>query len=118
MVRAKAGASERVRIPLVRQSKGWGCVCPPHYVGIDPNMGQGPWLDVTFAKGMRALRVGEAVLAEGTFGGETKHVRYPNGPPPTGNWEYDLIPFTVTATSPLPSDIDENGATLERLPGR
>jgi hypothetical protein len=115
MAQTRAGHPDRVRIPLVRQSTGWGCVCPPHYVGVDPNTEQGPWLDVTFAKGVRALRPAEVVLAEGTFGGEKKHVRYPNGPPPSGSWEYDLVPFAVTKTTPLPEASDEDPPSLERL---
>ena len=111
----KAGTRERVRIPLVRQGAGWGCVCPPYYVGVDPNVGQGPWLDVKFPKGVRPLRVGEAVIAEGTFGAAPKHVRYPGGPSPAGFWEYDLIVFEVTTTSPLPAGLDESEVALERL---
>lgn len=103
----KAGRPERVRIPLVRHGNGWGCVCPPDYVGDDPNVGQGPWLEPSFTKGARAPRVGERVFAEGTFGAGTKHVRYPNGPPPTDHWEYDLVPFVVTKTAPIPEGTED-----------
>lgn len=78
-------------------------------------MGQGPWLEVTFGKGVRPLRAGEAVLAEGTFGPDPKHVSYSMGPPPADTMDYDLLPFTVTSTSPLPKDADEDEIFLERL---
>jgi hypothetical protein len=111
---AKAGHRERLRLPLVRRSEGWGCVCPPHYLGVsvDSARDNTVWLDVTFAKGVRPLGVAEAVIAEGTFGARLKHVAYPNGPPPTGHWEYDLVPFTVIRTSPF-REVDD--VVLERL---
>lgn len=76
---------------------------------------QGPWIEPTFSKGARPLRAGERAFAEGTFGSTTKHVRYPDGPPPTGFWEYDLIPFTVSKIAPLPESEDIDSVTLERL---
>ena len=112
---AKKGAPERVRIPLVRHGSGWGCVCPPYYVGTNPSMGQGPWLEVTFPRGVRALREGEIVYAEGSFGGARKHVHYPSGPEPSGDWEYDLIPFAVTTTSPMVDDPLDSDISLELL---
>ena len=54
----------------------------------------------------------EVVMAEGTFGAPMKHVSYPDGPPPTGRWEYDLVPFMVVRTAPLGDDDD---VVLERL---
>ena len=47
-------------------SPAGGCVCPPDYVGDDPNIGQGLWPEPSFTKVARAPRVGERVFAEGT----------------------------------------------------
>jgi hypothetical protein len=115
MAAAKAGKRERVRIPLVHHGDGWGCVCPPYYVGESTVTAQGPWIEPTFSRGARALRPGERAYAEGVFGATTTHVRYPDGPPPTGFWEYDLVPFTVSKLAPLPEGEDGDAVVLERL---
>ncbi len=113
--RMEAGAKgtlQTVRIPIARQGKGWGCICPPTYVGVNPMMAQGPWLDLIPAKGVRALKQGEVVWAEGAFGNPLKHVRYNDGEEPI---EYELVPFHVSKISPMPKDVDEDQVELERL---
>jgi hypothetical protein len=112
MAAAKQGKREIVRIPIVHKSDGWGCVCPDYYLGTDPMVGQGPWLDVTFGTGTKKLGVGEAAMAEGTFARATKHVSYPNGPSLAGRWEYDLIPFKATKLTRVDPGSD---ATLTRI---
>ncbi|MFK7988909.1 MAG: hypothetical protein AB8I08_23020 [Sandaracinaceae bacterium] len=52
--RAESGRSELVRLPLVLVSDGWGCPCPDHYVGNDPDThaGASTWLRVELAAGV------------------------------------------------------------------
>ncbi len=106
------GPLQRVRIPIARQGKGWGCICPPTYVGVNPMMAQGPWIDLNTNSGVRGLKQGEVVWAEGAFGNPVKHVRYNDGDEPI---DYELVPFHVSKISPMPKDVDEDQVELERL---
>lgn len=117
---ASGGLEEIVELPLVRRGDGWGCVCPPHYIGINGMMQQGPWIQPTF-EGVRPPAKNQAVLAVGVFGKKMVHVSYPAGPPPSEKIEYELLPFEVRFITPLPKDIDEENAQLrivERPAGR
>lgn len=68
--RARIGRREKVRLPLVRRSDGWGCVCPEYYVGLNTaNAGGGMWLEPRFARRTLRLRKNTVVLAEGYFTG-------------------------------------------------
>ena len=73
--RARAGARELVRLPLVRAGSGWGCRCPGFYVGYDPTSSNGDvWIDPDFEPGMEeplnSGGKGYVVEAEGFFSGE------------------------------------------------
>lgn len=48
VARARAGHRDTVRLPLVFPSEGWGCICPDHYIGSDPNAHAGgdTWLKI------------------------------------------------------------------------
>lgn len=111
---AKAGKKMRLRLPLVHHGDGWGCVCPPYYIGDSPTTGQGPWIQPVFAKGARALAKNEVRMVEGAFDGTVRSVSYPNGPSDKGTWDYDLLVFQVTRVgNKPPTDTDE--VTLEQL---
>ncbi|MEM9073566.1 MAG: SH3 domain-containing protein, partial [Myxococcota bacterium] len=48
VTRARQGHRDLVRLPLVFQSDGWGCICPTNFVGVDPDGHEGgeTWLKV------------------------------------------------------------------------
>lgn len=41
---AAKGIKEKVEMPFVVRSTGWGCMCPDSYIGVSPGMGDGPWI--------------------------------------------------------------------------
>ncbi|MBI5489418.1 MAG: hypothetical protein HY905_18945 [Deltaproteobacteria bacterium] len=72
---AALGAPERVRIPLVVRSDGWGCDCPSYYIGCDTTNEGILWLDPKTRPDLpdlpRAEGAGHILIAEGWFNGAT-----------------------------------------------
>lgn len=75
---AAQGKRAIVRIPLVRRSTGWGCVCPDWYIGDSTSTNSaGAWLNPAFsveAVGLLAKvePAGIQVVAEGYYTGKTE----------------------------------------------
>jgi hypothetical protein len=71
---AKDGKREIVRVPIASQSAGWGCICPQHYLGYDPNVGasEDGWIKPVAGPGVTLpgnTREGWVMVAEGYFTG-------------------------------------------------
>jgi hypothetical protein len=77
---ARAGSADLVEIPLAVASLGWGCVCPPHYVGIDANTAGVAWLDVIDegAGIPPQSRAGHVLLVSGYFNGNVSQFEWSN----------------------------------------
>jgi len=79
--RAQHGKRDLVRVPIAFQSTGWGCICPPHYVGDTPistPSGDVTWLEPVYADGVappESTDAGWVILAEGEFTGEVETMR-------------------------------------------
>lgn len=106
--RARTGHRDLVRLPLVFQSDGWGCTCPTHYLGTDPNSHEGgaTWLKVENESGIDfpqapneriddgagghfTISRGMVVRVDGYFTGDVERGDYDGEP-------YDLNVFVVT----------------------
>ncbi len=56
---ARRGHADLVQLPVAMASLGWGCTCPPSYVGWSPDVGDTPsWLELTLAPGVTLPEVG------------------------------------------------------------
>lgn len=77
LAEAADGARRIVRIPLVRRSTAWGCVCPDWYIGDSPDVGTDLWLAPVFSPHAQALPAkmpptGMIIQAEGFYTGKTE----------------------------------------------
>ncbi|MBI5481490.1 MAG: SPOR domain-containing protein [Deltaproteobacteria bacterium] len=104
---AKAGTREIVRIPIVRRSTGWGCMCPWHYLGNNVgSYGGKSWLALTTAPGVSLSdrRDGWVQIAEGTFTGATATEDYSKHCDGCKDWIYTLYQFHVERARPAPKE--------------
>jgi hypothetical protein len=107
---ARGGRREIVRVPLVRAGLGWGCRCPPFYLGENPFMNPiDRWIAVTTAPGLTLPpggRPGWVQVAEGYFTGATRKLdlRGRDGVPQ--EWLYTLDEFHVMALRPARGGAD------------
>lgn len=93
---ARSGRRERVRLPLVRRSDGWGCICPSYYIGLSTgNAGGELWIEPRFQRMAQRLSKNMIVLAEGYFTGRRirRDLRTSAGEPE--EWLYQLWEFRV-----------------------
>lgn len=107
---SRSGTRDVVRLPLVFQSSGWGCVCPQNYVGVSPGRHAGgeTWLRIENESGSEFPTIpshqqdgeggrytiieGMVVRVDGYFTGDVEHVQMDGDP----EWSYDLNVFVVT----------------------
>ncbi len=100
MANATSGVPELVRLPLRRQGPGWGCTCPPYYVGTYDGANPGTiWLDPVFEPTAVEVAPRETMIAEGYFTGAS-HVD-------DGDEKYKVLGFRVLrdrAPAPVPGE--------------
>lgn len=97
---ARSGRRERVRIPLVFRSAGWGCSCPAAFLGAsaDSHNGGDTWLSPAFARGVTAPEVSEdglVLVVEGRFTGARVEEDLRSGPDDPPEYVYTLSVFDV-----------------------
>ncbi|HET6611801.1 MAG TPA: hypothetical protein VFG83_07435 [Kofleriaceae bacterium] len=96
VARARAGKREWVRVPLVFASDGWGCLCPGHYIGANPdtNAGHANWIRIEASEELAwpkpptrvidaktRVSLGMVVRVDGYLTGETVKEDYGEGGP-------------------------------------
>lgn len=103
--RARMGRRERVRVPLVRKSDGWGCICPEYYIGLSTaNTGSTTWTEPRFERESLRPRKNMIVLAEGYFTGRRLRRDLRSNPEEPEEMIYQLWEFRVTRVRLLPED--------------
>ncbi len=93
---AKNGHREIIETPFVVRSFGWGCLCPDHYIGINPGMQEGPFLHVKAPKKFPvSSEFGHSLIVTGYFTGAyvEEDFRDEHGEPE--EWLYTLPEFVV-----------------------
>lgn len=113
---AQKGEAELVSFPLAVRSLGWGCLCPDYYIGINPNMAEGPWIYVhSKRKFPECTPEGSSLSVEGFFTGKHVEVDLRNEDGEPAEWLYIVPEFEVTRfkknkkgeNSPAPRVISE-----------
>lgn len=103
--RARTGRRERVRVPLVHRSDGWGCICPEYYIGLSTGTtGSETWIEPRFEQPNLRLRKNTIVLAEGYFTGSRPRHDLRSSREEPEEWIYRLWEFHVTRVRKLPDD--------------
>lgn len=90
-------------------------MCPQFLIGQITDIEQGPWLEVSFASGVKPLPVDSTALAEGMFGPERKRAWFPDQRHPRSGWADSVVPFRVQELGAVKSSLDDRDAVLERL---
>lgn len=91
------GKVEMVSFPLAVRSLGWGCLCPVYYIGVNPNMAEGPWIYVHSNKKFpESTREGLSLTVEGFFTGKNIEVDLRNEDGEPEEWLYIVPEFEVT----------------------
>jgi hypothetical protein len=105
--RSRTGRRERVRIPLVHRSDGWGCICPEYYIGLSTGTtGTETWIEPRFERRSLRLRKNTIVLAEGYFTGTRPRRDLRSSREEPEEWIYRLWEFHVTRVRKLPDNHD------------
>jgi hypothetical protein len=92
------GIKEKVEMPFVVRSTGWGCRCPDSYIGVSPSVGDGPWVSPVKPKKFPSVdSVGHSLIVQGYFTGKwvTEDLRNEDGEPE--EWLYKMPEFKITA---------------------
>jgi hypothetical protein len=120
--KAAANGAELVRVPLVRRTDGWGCICPEHYLGTSALNGTDSmtWITPVFAPTAPPLLPDRVVLAEGYFTGKRETFKADS------TEEYDKVTvheLQVLRHRPLSGASDEDRPAVELsaavlLPGK
>jgi hypothetical protein len=93
---AKNGIKETVQVPFVVRTLAWGCMCPDNYIGVSPNLGDGPWVfPLASKKFPKSDTIGYSLIVTGYFTGRMKTIdlRNKEGEPP--EWLYVIPEFKV-----------------------
>jgi hypothetical protein len=68
---AQNGIKEKIEMPFVVRTLGWGCMCPDNYIGISPNVQDGPWIAPKAAKNFPVSdTIGYSLIVTGYFTGK------------------------------------------------
>ena len=95
---AKKGIKEKVEMPFVVRTTGWGCMCPDSYIGVSSMMNDGPWvLPIKPKKFPTVDSIGYSLVVQGFFTGKIveQDLRGENGEPE--EWLYKMPEFKITA---------------------
>ncbi|HEX8748159.1 MAG TPA: hypothetical protein VF717_13375 [Pyrinomonadaceae bacterium] len=107
VTRARSGRRELVRLPLVRRSDGWGCICPYYYVGLSTATAAGStWIEPRFERPAQGFSKNMIVLAEGYFTGKRLRRDLRTNPSQPEEWIYNLWEFRVRKVYLLPDGHD------------
>lgn len=105
--RARSGRRELVRLPLVRRSDGWGCICPYYYIGLSTATAVGNmWIAPRFERQSQRFSKNVIVVAEGYFTGKRLRRDLRTNPLQPEEWIYNLWEFRVRRVSLLPDGHD------------
>ncbi|HVQ35959.1 MAG TPA: hypothetical protein VMS31_00400 [Pyrinomonadaceae bacterium] len=103
--RASMGRPEHVRVPLVRRSDGWGCICPEYYIGLSTGTAGGAtWIEPRFVRSNMRPQKNLIVLAEGYFTGRRPRRDLRSNREEPKEWIYRLWEFRVTKIRRLPAN--------------
>lgn len=104
---AKKGINEKVKMPMVVRSTGWGCECPVHYIGVSSTTNDGPWISAVAPKKFPTMdETGHSLVAVGYFTGKIieQDMRGPNGEPE--EWLYKTPEFKIISFEENKKDYD------------
>jgi len=93
---AKKGIKEKVKMPMVVRSMGWGCECPAHYIGVSAGTNDGPWISAVTPKKFPTMdESGHSLVVVGYFTGKVieQDMRNADGEPE--EWLYKTPEFQV-----------------------
>jgi hypothetical protein len=89
---------EVVSFPMVVRSLGWGCRCPEYYMGVSPNVAEGPWIAAFKSKGKplpQMSEFGSSLIVKGYFTGVYKEIDLRNEDGEPEEWLYIVPEFKV-----------------------
>lgn len=115
---ARSGRHERVRVPVVYRSNGWGCSCPSSFLGDDPDAHNGgdTWLSLSYADGAtppEPNEEGRVVIVEGHFTGARVREDLREGSDDPEEYVYSLSVLQIERiVGPAPSDRSPRVAVL------
>lgn len=119
---ARSGRRERVRVPVVYRSAGWGCSCPATFLGTDPdahNDGD-TWLSLEYATGTIApedTEDGRVLIVEGHFTGARVREDLRAGSDDPEEYVYTLSTLVVERiVGPAPTEETPRVAVLGSQP--
>ncbi|HLP13432.1 MAG TPA: hypothetical protein VK177_15955 [Flavobacteriales bacterium] len=93
---AKKGKKEKVQMPFVVRSTGWGCLCPIHYIGVSAGTNDGPWvMPIEPKKFPQNDSLGHSLIVTGYFTGKIveQDMRNEDGEPE--EWLYKIPEFKI-----------------------
>src|SRR5688572_8752213 len=94
---ARKGIKEKIIMPLVVRSTGWGCRCPEHYIGVGTKVKEGPYIfPVTKLKIPKINESGYSLVVKGYFNGKLKHLDLRQSEDEPEEWDYYIPEFVIT----------------------
>jgi hypothetical protein len=96
MENAKKGIVEKVEMPFAVRTLGWGCMCPDSYIGVSPNVGEGPWVEPIAPNDFPTSdTLGYSLVVTGYFTGKIIEIDLRNEEGEPEEWLYKVPEFKV-----------------------
>ena len=93
---AKKGMKEKVEMPFVVRSTGWGCICPDYYIGISPLVAEGPWVfPLTPDNFPVSDSVGHSLIVKGYFTGKNRELDLRTNKDDPAEWLFKMPEFKI-----------------------
>jgi|GEM_PF-2501336 len=93
---ANKGIKEKVEMPFAVRTLGWGCMCPDNYIGISPNVQEGPWIAPKAPKNFPVSdTIGYSLIVTGYFTGKWKEKDFRNKDGEPQEWLYKMPEFNI-----------------------
>jgi len=93
---AQLGIKEKVEMPFVVRTLGWGCMCPDYFIGVSPNVQEGPWISpIVPRKFPVSDTVGYSLIVTGHFTGKWVEIDLRNGEEEPDEWLYTVPEFKI-----------------------
>jgi hypothetical protein len=93
---AAEGHPENVEMPLAVRSIGWGCRCPDHYIGVNPNVQEGPFVALLGTETFpRSDQNGHSLIVTGYFTGKWTEIDLRDETGEPAEWLYRVPEFTI-----------------------
>jgi hypothetical protein len=90
------GKKVLVEMPFVVRSLAWGCMCPNHYIGVHPNVQEGPFIHPRVPTNFPVSdSTGHSLIVRGYFTGKQIEEDYRNEDGEPAEWLYILPEFVV-----------------------